>query len=113
MSATPFDSSWSKYSANVRQLRSRAVAWLSSARVRSFCGASEPPSPAIIVVMPCRSLLSALIGSSRSGRLLPPIMSTNPGATTSPPTSITRAAVRSDRSPISAITPARIPTSAL
>jgi len=45
---------------------------------------------AIIVLIPCRSLLSALGGSVTRGRELPPIMSMNPGDTMRPAASRTR-----------------------
>ena len=50
------------------------------ASVRSFCGAIDPPSPVISVVMPCESLLSERL-SIKSEVSDCPSMSINPGAT--------------------------------
>src|SRR5215471_11514050 len=80
--------------------------------VCSFCGAADTPSPARRVVIPLRSLLSALGGSSSSGKLDAPIISINPGETTSSCRLIIRRLVRPDNLPISAMRPLRIPMSA-
>src|SRR5580700_10778233 len=84
----------------------------SSLMVRSSWGAMESPSPAIMVVTPCCSLLCAVRGSTSRGRVVPPIMSMKPGARTIPCASMTRVEGRSERFPISTMRPSRMPTSA-
>ena len=106
---------WHKRSDHIPQMRSilgKPAGIFRSAIVRSSCGARESPSPAIIVVTPWRSLLSAVTGSSSRGSVEPPIMSMKPGARTLPFAWMVRFAARWERSPISTMMPLRTPTSA-
>src|SRR6267378_3051880 len=69
--------------------------------VFSFCGAMEPPSPVISVVMPCESLLRERLSIKREASDWPS-MSMKPGATMRPLASISRLAWASRKSPIAA-----------
>jgi hypothetical protein len=81
-----------------------------SAIIALSSGAMDSPSPVISVVIPWK-ILEGTRGSTSIVSSDCPSMSMNPGATTSPPASITVPAVAFARSPMAAMCPSRTPTS--